>query len=70
MKKLVLLLAVVFGVSLFSCNNASTETATEATEAPATVEATTIDTNKVANDSNKVANDSNKVAEVPAEAAK
>ena len=69
MKKLVLLLAVVFGVSLFSCNNASTETATEATEAPATVEATT-DTNKVANDSNKVANDSNKVAEVPAEAAK
>ncbi|MEG1538698.1 MAG: hypothetical protein RR061_05340 [Muribaculaceae bacterium] len=39
MKKLVLLLAVVFSVSLFSCgNSAKTETATDSTATTAVVE--------------------------------
>ena len=40
MKKLVLLLAVAFSVSMFSCNNAKTEAAAEATD---TVAVETVD---------------------------
>ncbi len=39
MKKLVLLLAVVFSVSLFSCGNKAEEATTEATDAVEAVEA-------------------------------
>lgn len=38
MKKLVLLLAVAFSVSMFSCNNAKTEAAAEATDTVAVVD--------------------------------